>query len=71
MARELNDQELVRRQKMEELRAKGIDPFGQAYVRNSNSKSIKEGFFFQQRRTGKQECRSIDCRQDHVQAQDG
>ena len=44
MARELNDQELVRRQKMEELRAKGIDPFGQAYVRNANSKSIKEGY---------------------------
>ncbi|MBQ6559882.1 MAG: lysine--tRNA ligase [Erysipelotrichaceae bacterium] len=44
MARELNDQELVRRQKMEELRAKGIDPFGQAYERNANSKSIREEY---------------------------
>ena len=44
MEREFNDQELVRRQKAEELRAKGIDPFGQAYVRTANSKSIREGF---------------------------
>ena len=44
MARELNDQELVRRQKMEELRARGIDPFGQAYERNASSKSIREGY---------------------------
>ena len=44
MGRELNDQELVRRQKAEELRAKGIDPFGQAYERNANSKSIKDAY---------------------------
>ena len=44
MEREFNDQELVRRQKAEELRAKGIDPFGQAFVRTANSKSIKEQF---------------------------
>lgn len=44
MAQELNDQQLVRREKMEELRAKGIDPFGQAYTRNTNSKKIKDDF---------------------------
>ncbi len=44
MEREFNDQELVRRQKAEDLRAKGIDPFGQAFVRTANSKSIKEQF---------------------------
>ena len=44
MEREFNDQELVRRQKMEDLRAKGIDPFGQAYVRTANSKSIKDEY---------------------------
>ena len=44
MAREFNDQELVRRQKMEELREKGIDPFGQAYLRDNNSKSINEKY---------------------------
>ncbi len=37
----LNDQELVRRQKMEELRSKGVDPFGQAFVRTANSQSLK------------------------------
>ncbi len=44
MEREFNDQELVRRQKMEDLRAKGIDPFGQAYVRTANSKSIRDNY---------------------------
>lgn len=33
----LNDQEIVRRQKMDELREKGIDPFGQSFERNANS----------------------------------
>ena len=44
MAREFNDQELVRRQKMEDLRSKGIDPFGQAYERNANSLSIRKDY---------------------------
>lgn len=38
--RNLTDQELVRRKKMEELRAKGIDPFGQKFTRTTNSKEI-------------------------------
>jgi len=37
MAEKLNDQQLARRQKMEDLRNKGIDPFGQAFKRDSNS----------------------------------
>lgn len=41
MEEKLNDQQLVRRQKMEELREKGIDPFGQAFKRDANSASIK------------------------------
>ena len=42
MDRELNDQQIVRRQKMEELNQKGIYPFGNAFERNSNSKIIKD-----------------------------
>ena len=33
MEQKLSEQELVRRQKMEDLRAKGIDPFGHAFAR--------------------------------------
>src|SRR5699024_7813258 len=35
---------LVRRQKMEELREKGIDPFGQRFERTHNSKELHETF---------------------------
>ena len=44
MERELNDQQLVRRQKAEELSQKGIYPFGNAFERNANSESIKNEF---------------------------
>jgi len=44
MERELNDQQLVRRQKMEELKAKNIYPFGNAYLRNANVKEIRDEF---------------------------
>lgn len=37
----LNDQELVRRQKLDMLRQKGIDPFGQAFNRTTNSLELK------------------------------
>ncbi|HEY8395512.1 MAG TPA: lysine--tRNA ligase [Bacilli bacterium] len=40
----LNDQEMVRRQKMDELRAKGIDPFGHAFKRTATSKSLKDAY---------------------------
>jgi len=44
MERELNDQQLVRRQKAEDLKAKGINPYGNAFNRTANSKTIKEQY---------------------------
>ena len=44
MERVLNDQQLVRRQKMDELKQKGIYPFGNAFKRNATSKSIKDSY---------------------------
>lgn len=40
----LTEQEIVRRQKMEELKEKGIAPFGQAYERTHKSGQIKEAY---------------------------
>ena len=37
----LTDQELVRREKMNALREKGIDPFGKAFKRTTNSLELK------------------------------
>lgn len=42
--RELTDQEEVRRQKLEELRQKGVTPFGGKYDVTSDSKQIKDNF---------------------------
>lgn len=42
--RELTEQEIVRRDKMNELRDHGVDPFGSAYEITSNSKEIKETY---------------------------
>lgn len=41
---EMNDQMQVRREKMEKLREAGIDPFGQRFERNFNSKSLHEQY---------------------------
>lgn len=41
MDQNLTEQEIVRRQKMEDLRAKGIDPFGSRYERTSTTGEIK------------------------------
>lgn len=41
---ELNDQMLVRRQKMEALQADGIDPFGKRFERTHNSAELHEMF---------------------------
>ncbi|OJG69372.1 lysyl-tRNA synthetase [Enterococcus phoeniculicola] len=41
---DLNDQMLVRRQKMEQLREEGIDPFGQRFDRTHNSVELHEAF---------------------------
>lgn len=44
MEEKLNDQMLARRQKLVDLRNRGIDPFGSAYQRTSSSLLIKEEF---------------------------
>lgn len=44
MEQNLSEQERVRRQKMEDLRAKGIDPFGHAYKRTHRSEQIRAEF---------------------------
>lgn len=41
---DLNDQMLVRRQKMEQLREDGIDPFGKRFERTNNSEELHELF---------------------------
>ena len=38
----LTEQEIIRREKLNTLREKGIDPFGHRFDRTSNSKKIKE-----------------------------
>ena len=42
--KELNDQQIVRRQKMNDLREKGIDPFGTAFKRTHRSGELRELF---------------------------
>ncbi len=44
MERKFNDQQLARRKKLDDLKEKGINPFGNAYTRTANSKSIKEEY---------------------------
>lgn len=39
---ELNDQEIVRREKLEKLKELGVDPYGDAYERTDSSKSAKD-----------------------------
>ena len=38
--REFSEQELVRRAKVDEIRERGIDPFGSRFVVTTNSKKI-------------------------------
>jgi lysyl-tRNA synthetase class 2 len=40
----LSEQEQVRREKLEELRAKGIDPFGQRFDRDNNTETLHNTF---------------------------
>lgn len=42
MEQNFNDQELIRREKMEELRSKGIDPFGKRFERTHKAKELFE-----------------------------
>ena len=44
MEEKLNDQQLVRRQKMQDLKDKGIDPFGHAYKVESHSQGLKDKY---------------------------
>jgi len=44
MTNNLTEQEIVRREKLEVLREKGIDPFGKAFKRTSNTKEIFEQY---------------------------
>lgn len=44
MEEKLNDQQLVRRQKMQDLKDKGIDPFGQAYKVEAHSLELKNKY---------------------------
>ena len=39
---ELNDQQIVRREKMAALREQGIDPFGKRFERTANSGQLKK-----------------------------
>ena len=42
--REFTEQELVRREKLNDLKTKGIDPFGSRFDVTTNSKEIKEKY---------------------------
>lgn len=44
MTQDLNDQQIVRREKLTRLKEMGIDPFGHAFNRTSNTKKIFEQF---------------------------
>ena len=44
MERQFNDQQLARRKKLQDLKDKGINPFGNAYSRDNNSQSIKDNY---------------------------
>ncbi|HES1634850.1 TPA: lysine--tRNA ligase, partial [Streptococcus pyogenes] len=41
---ELNDQQIVRREKMMALAEQGIDPFGKRFDRTANSAELKEKY---------------------------
>lgn len=44
MSEELNEQMLVRRQKLNEYREKGIDPFGKKFNRSHTAQEIFEAY---------------------------
>lgn len=57
---ELNDQLIVRREKMEELRAKGIDPFGKRFDRTHSAKELKDAY-------GQLDNEELEAKEIHVQ----
>ena len=44
MNNELNDQERIRREKLEDFKSRGVDPYGSRFDVTSNSKDIKEKY---------------------------
>ena len=44
MERQFNDQQQARRKKLQDLRDKGINPFGNAYARDNSSLTIAENY---------------------------
>ena len=44
MEQNLSEQELVRRQKMQDLKDKGIDPFGHAFNRTHRSLQLRNAY---------------------------
>ena len=40
----LSEQEIVRREKLEDLRERNVDPFGQRFDRNNNTETLKQKF---------------------------
>ena len=44
MTHALTDQEIVRREKLKKLKEMGIDPYGHAYQRTTNTKEINETY---------------------------
>ncbi len=44
MTQQLNDQQIARREKLERLKEMGIEPFGHAFNRSSNTKEIVENY---------------------------
>lgn len=44
MTQQLNDQEIARREKLERLKEMGIEPFGHAFNRSSNTKEIVDNY---------------------------
>ena len=59
----LNDQEAARRQKMEQLRAQGIDPFGHAYEQTDHAGDIRAEY-------GDDEAEDLDKTQPQVSIAD-
>ena len=57
--RKFTDQEIVRREKAETLREKGINPFGHKFIINSDSKEIKDQF-------DKFDKEELEAKQKHV-----
>lgn len=57
---ELNDQLIVRREKMEDLRSKGIDPFGKRFDTTHHAKDLKDSY-------GELENEELENKAIHVQ----